>query len=107
MIYFIAQAHGNYIKIGYTATEDVHKRLQALQIGNPMDLRLVGVIPGDMDDEAELHERFGGSRVRGEWFEYTPEMGRYILEHTVGTPSVMDDEAFMKVYHAVMAKRSA
>lgn len=54
------------VKIG--VAKDVQRRLDNLQIGSPLGLEIVGVIPGDETLERELHERFAARRTRGEWF---------------------------------------
>lgn len=38
-------------------------------------------VPGEMDprdDALSLHRRFGSARIRGEWFNPTPELLAYI-----------------------------
>lgn len=59
----------NFIKIGYSETP--LSRASSMQTGNPHELELMAVIPGDTGLEAYLHERFADLWVRGEWFEYT------------------------------------
>lgn len=66
-IYFIRA--GRTVKIGYTGG-DPRKRLAALQTGNHRRLDLVLAIPGELADEARLHDRFAAHRVTGEWFTY-------------------------------------
>jgi hypothetical protein len=73
-VYFLKAEGLGLIKIGIAA--DVASRLAALQTGSPDNLVLLGVIrsadPRAL--ERHLHEEFGASRVRGEWFEPTPEL---------------------------------
>lgn len=69
MIYFI-QAEGlGHIKIGFTDHDDTLQRLVQLQTGSPVPLRLLGTIPGTLNDEKTLHRRFASDRVQGEWFK--------------------------------------
>ncbi len=95
MIYF-AQADGiGHIKIGFTDGEDALGRIDTLQTGSPVPIRLLGTIPGSMEDEKNLHRRFAGARVHGEWFQPIAELlgligakpveceGKTITERTV------------------------
>lgn len=65
-IYFIEAGEGGPIKIGVAI--DVAARLKDLQAANPTALRLIASIPGDYCQERELHRRFKGERLNGEWF---------------------------------------
>jgi hypothetical protein len=79
-VYFIQPVGGGLIKIGIAA--DVAARLALLQTGCPIELRVIGVIPGaKATTETALHHHFAAARVRGEWFEPTPELLAYIAEH--------------------------
>jgi hypothetical protein len=71
-IYFIQSGEDGPIKIGYSGRPD--RRLPQLQTGNPRELILRHVIPGDTSVERQLHTRFEPARIRGEWFgrEYLP-----------------------------------
>lgn len=64
-IYFIRA--GRNVKIGYTAG-DPQRRLRGLQTGNVRRLQLLAAIPGGIEDEQRLHERFARYRISGEWF---------------------------------------
>lgn len=74
MIYFIQATGIGHIKIGYTDADDALIRLASLQIGSPVPLKLLGTIPGSLEDEKDLHRRFGSARVTGEWFKAVPEL---------------------------------
>lgn len=67
-VYFI-QADEYLFKIGMTA-QNPHKRLASLQTGYPSALTLYGYI--ETKDakalEIDLHKRFSGCRLNGEWF---------------------------------------
>jgi Meiotically up-regulated gene 113 len=71
-IYFIGNEL-NEVKIGFT-TRDPDSRMCALQVGNPQKLSLLAQCPGSRKDEGNLHRRFTGSRIHGEWFKRTPEL---------------------------------
>ena len=78
MIYFI-QAEGiGHIKIGFTDKDDAALRLAELQTGSSATLRLLGVSPGDVLAEKNLHRRFAAARVHGEWFRPVPELLQFI-----------------------------
>src|SRR5262245_55030947 len=74
MLYFIQAEQVGHIKIGLTDNDDALVRLATLQTGSPVPLRLLGTIPGTMQDEKDLHRRFAASKVCGEWFLPTPEL---------------------------------
>jgi len=92
MIYFIS-AGRQYIKIGYTADSSASKRLYDMQIGCPLDLRLLGTMPGDRGDEWALHRRWADQQHRGEWFRTSRELRTFIKE--VATPP-MDQFEFLR-----------
>lgn len=55
------------VKIGFTLGPP-EQRLALLQVGNPNELRLLGLIRGTVQNERELHKRFRNHHIRGEWF---------------------------------------
>jgi len=59
-------------KIGIT--EDVRKRLSAIQTSNPFPVALVASsrVEDPAKFERQLHNRFAGQRVRREWFDLQP-----------------------------------
>lgn len=65
-VYFIQHGDGGPVKIGRSREPD--KRIGDLQTGNPRELHLRHVIPGDIRVEKELHRRFWPARIRREWF---------------------------------------
>lgn len=74
MIYFAEAVGIGHIKIGFTDGEDPACRLDQLQTGSPVPLRLLGTIAGTLEDEKNLHRRFAAARVCGEWFKPIPEL---------------------------------
>lgn len=74
MIYFVRA--GSYVKIGYAI--DPRKRIPELAVGNPVDLVVLGVMPGEASDERILHRKFSEHRVRGEWFYLRSEIARFV-----------------------------
>ncbi len=74
MIYFIEAIGVGNIKIGFTDHDDAVVRMAQLQTGSPVPLRLLGTIPGSLEDEKDLHRSFASARVTGEWFRPVPEL---------------------------------
>jgi hypothetical protein len=70
VIYLIEALGTGFVKIGYS--NNPSKRLSGLQTASPHDLTLFRVLPGEVEDEHDLHQRFSSHRVRGEWFESGP-----------------------------------
>lgn len=76
VVYFIQAAHGGPIKIGYST--NLESRLHDLQKASPYRLVVRRVFPGGTPRrEAELHKRFAGARLSGEWFAATPELAAF------------------------------
>lgn len=71
-MYFVQQGHDGPIKIGWAGNPGA--RLRELAVGNPMDLHLVGALPGSVAAERAAQSRFADSHIRGEWFRPTPEL---------------------------------
>lgn len=68
-VYFIRarSEFEEYIKVGFAYNPS--GRLIDLQVGCPLELELVGVIPeGGYSLEQEIHKDLADDRVRGEWF---------------------------------------
>lgn len=87
MIYFIQQGEDGPVKIGYSATMvGVERRRSAMQTAHCVELRLLGVVPGDREDETLLHEFLREWRIRGEWFSPSSE----VLETATSRRSALD-----------------
>lgn len=71
-VYFIEAVGLNRVKIGIA--NDPRKRLATLQVGSPVELRLLSVLKVDLAPEWErdFHKRFAQHRLHGEWFELAP-----------------------------------
>ncbi len=80
-VYFVQAGEGGPIKIGVAS--NVRERLQTLQTGSAVVLRLLGVAyDATAPEEAALHERFAAHRIRGEWFRPAADL----LEHVAALP---------------------
>ena len=66
MIYFVQAGKNGPIKIG--DSNDLHRRIELLQIGCPYKLNLLFVYNGRHFNESELHNLFKHENIRGEWF---------------------------------------
>jgi len=75
-IYFIELLGSEVIKIGFS--RDPESRLRQMQTSNPHELRMLKVISGGYEKEAEIHEKFSKNRVRGEWFKASKKLRKYI-----------------------------
>ena len=67
------------VKIG--RTQDVQRRLEALQTANPDTLTLLGYIEGDL--ERYLHNKFQKHHFRGEWYYLDQEIMDFIKKETI------------------------
>jgi len=78
-IYFLTCIGSEHypIKIGWSNTP-IEARVAQLQGGNPNLLTVLGLLTGSMEDEQNLHRRFGHLRIRGEWFVRNGELIDYI-----------------------------
>lgn len=70
-VYFV-EAPVGLIKIGFS--KSLRERFKKLQTCSPLPLGMLSLRRGCYADEIELHKRFAGDRVRGEWFSATDEI---------------------------------
>jgi hypothetical protein len=80
-VYFIQAGEGGPVKIGFA--NNPYERVAGLQTGHPEVLRLRAIMPGSAADEAALHQRFSGTRIRGEWFEPCQSIMEIIAQYPV------------------------
>jgi hypothetical protein len=76
VIYFITNERE--VKVGYTQSKSLFRRLKHLQIGNSQRLRILATCDGDFTAEFNLHCRFRNLRIRGEWFNLNDELAALI-----------------------------
>lgn len=74
-VYFIRAGTVGPVKIG--SSDNPWARLGALQTSNANTLNLLAIYPG-LSNESDLHKRFDKYRIRGEWFEFSDEIERFI-----------------------------
>lgn len=65
-IYFVQSVDGGPVKIGFS--RDPWARFRTLQVGFPVELRLLAIQEANPSQERDLHHRLAGYRERGEWF---------------------------------------
>lgn len=78
-VYFVESGEGGPIKIGWS--QDVERRIGELQVANAHKLHLLGVVPGTMKKEGELHAKFAHVRMEAEWFQNTEEIHKYLRKN--------------------------
>jgi hypothetical protein len=97
VIYFAEQIGGSLVKIGWTKGCP-KRRVQSLQTGSPVELRLLGTIPAEsIEDEKRLHTQFAELRVKGEWFKRSKEI-LALLPKPSRAPPVDKNEARLSAY---------
>lgn len=80
--YFVQVGENGPIKIGWTKNLLVRLRTFATML--PVPLRLLGVIPDDVEDWC--HKRFAPFRVDGEWFAPMPALLEFIRDRAERPP---------------------
>ena len=78
-IYFVQAGPDGPIKIGWTV--DPQMRLAQLQTGSHIRLFILGAIEGSSAGESALQRQWSEYRIRGEWFEPTPEIIEFVKAH--------------------------
>lgn len=74
-VYFLRTVDGRFVKIGYTT--NLRVRITALT-GSPIDVELIGWIPGSRRLEAELHRQFIVHHEVREWFRWCDEIEAFL-----------------------------
>lgn len=69
-VYVMRNSRNGYHKIGFST--EPRFREKTLQSQEP-EVSLLFAFPGTVEDEERLHDRFASKRLRGEWFNLTPE----------------------------------
>lgn len=81
-VYFAYSPDAKKVKIGYSNSPE--SRIQSLQTGSPVPLKIIGTIAGGQDVEKKLHEMFSRDHSHGEWFHMSEEIDRFIKEKNIG-----------------------
>lgn len=69
IVYFVGADEGP-VKIG--TTTEPHVRLQRMQSGSPVTLKIIAAVPGGSLLESGYHTVFADHRLHGEWFNRSP-----------------------------------
>ena len=78
---------GSRVKIGYSANP--WSRLAELRTGSAIEMTLVSMTLGTIEDESALHRQFAEHRVQGEWFNLEGELAEFVANRsTTNPPSV-------------------
>lgn len=67
-VYVVGNKEMNICKIGFS--NNVFKRLSAIQTGCPFKLEIFCVVEGSVQTERKLHKKYDYLRLNGEWFKY-------------------------------------
>jgi len=68
LVYFVVDFDCSQPKVKIGCTNNVGRRLKALQVGSSSILQLYGVIDGSKWEECFLHRFFKKQKSHGEWF---------------------------------------
>lgn len=77
MIYFVKV--NDKVKIGFS--DNLKKRLSALQVSSAYKLEVLLIIDGDYEKESELHQQFREYRNSGEWFDLSDPIEAFIEDN--------------------------
>ena len=73
-VYFIRC--GEAVKIGRSVKP--YERIAALSGANHQKMELLATMDGGGKEEKAMHRKFAASRIKGEWFRYSPELAKFI-----------------------------
>lgn len=105
MVYVIADKEKRYMKIG--KANNPKSRLATIQTSMPFDVEIVAQIIGNYSIENRLHKLFKHLRLRGEWFTYSDEILKHVVEKLHVVQKISDfvvDENELYVYNLVDTK---
>ena len=107
MIYFIQQGRDGEIKIGVTSSDNIKGRLKSLQTSSPKKLYVLATMEGDASGEAQLHEKFLGCRLKGEWFAPTKTLLSFLETIKVPAPKTETAQEIVDWFKGLDDDRSA
>ena len=76
-VYFILEETSRKIKIG--KSKNPSERFRMIQTGHSKKLKLLATYPEDIEEK--LHELFKPYHIRGEWFDFCPEIEEWITNN--------------------------
>lgn len=65
-VYCIGEA-GRQVKVGYS--NNPKRRLDNIRVASPIEVQMIALVPGSIDDERDMHDKISHLRIRGEWFD--------------------------------------
>lgn len=90
LIYVIQGEPGTPVKIGFTRRGDAAGRLTEIQIGSTVNLRIIAQAPAYVQHERVVHRALSESRLRGEWFAWTPKVAAFVQALGTGIIAALD-----------------
>lgn len=84
LVYVIQGDPAGPVKIGFSLSDALPKRLAVLQTGNPFPLRLLGQIEAYPRHERIAHVALATERVFGEWFAWSERTRRFVAAFPAG-----------------------
>lgn len=85
-VYFVEAEGTNLIKIGFTRTSGMKRRLEHLRCDCPVPVHVLGGYRGTMATEREEHRRWAHERIRGEWFRGSQSLRVHIKDVSEWAP---------------------
>ena len=97
LVYFFATINDEFVKIGY-AMSNLYRRMEQLQVGCPIPIKLVGIITCEdksemLKYERAIHNNFQVHNTVGEWFRLVPEISDYIEDSTELGKDVLESDS--------------
>lgn len=68
LVYIIQSGDDGHVSLGTATDRGLHRKIAALQRGNPEVLAIRHLYDGDERLERELHVRWTSHRYRGDWY---------------------------------------
>jgi hypothetical protein len=102
-IYFIAAETLGAVKVGFSGNHP-SGRLRELQTGSAAPLKLLGFVPGTVEEERGLHKTFAILRIQGEWFRHERTL-RYLI--SMLDPLSADEPSRRAVFDIAMERIAA
>lgn len=79
-VYFMLNSKKQVVKIGYST--DPHKRMGGVITGSSDELSIIGVIKdGSQKLEFAIQNLFAEFHIRGEWFEYSRKIQKFMIDY--------------------------
>lgn len=81
-VYFLKTRDMDIVKIGYTGSPEIWRRVKTIQSHSPVRLGLLLYFTdGTKHTERALHKEFNKYRLHGEWFEYRGDLVKFVQSH--------------------------